>query len=137
MMAPGSVLPSLLNNKFAVGLETFKVMSTNKKLIAGLVLLISVSLVGCGGGGASAPCNPEQPGHTSNPHPTGMWSTLSYTMPINPIHAALLHTGKVLIVSGSGNDSTNTNYRAALWDPKSGAPAVQGVPWDMFCNGTI
>ena len=25
------------------------------------------------------------------------------TMPINPIHAALLHTGKILIVTGSGN----------------------------------
>src|SRR5580700_1771440 len=33
----------------------------------------------------------------------GQWSTQSYTMPINPVHAALLSTGKVLIVAGSGN----------------------------------
>ena len=33
----------------------------------------------------------------------GQWSTLSYTMPINPIHVALLHNGKILVVTGSGN----------------------------------
>src|ERR1700730_6005441 len=144
MMAPGSVLPSLLNNKFAVGLETFKVMSTNQKLIAGLVLLISVSLAGCGGGGASAPSNPEQPGHTSNPHPTGMLSTLASPMPINPIHAALLHTGKVLIVSGSGNcpptqagcpQGPQYTQGAALLDLSNNNITTMSTTWDMFCNG--
>ena len=33
----------------------------------------------------------------------GQWSTLPYLMPINPIHAALLSNGKVLVVAGSGN----------------------------------
>ena len=33
----------------------------------------------------------------------GQWSTLSYTMPINPIHMALLRNGKILVVAGSGN----------------------------------
>src|SRR5437867_11760446 len=33
----------------------------------------------------------------------GQWSTLSYTMPINPIHAALLYNGNVLLVAGSGH----------------------------------
>ena len=33
----------------------------------------------------------------------GKWSTLSYTMPINPIHVALLYNGKILVVAGSGN----------------------------------
>jgi len=28
----------------------------------------------------------------------GQWQTLSNQMPINPVHAALLHNGKVLIV---------------------------------------
>ena len=46
---------------------------------------------------------PSQTGHTSTGHPTGMWSTLPTSVPINPIHAALLHTGKILLVSGSGN----------------------------------
>jgi hypothetical protein len=46
-------------------------------------------------------------------------------MPINPIHVALLRTGRVLVVSGSENDSTVVTYRAAVWDPGSGSVAVQ------------
>ena len=58
-------------------------------------------------------------------------------MPINPVHVALMNNGKVLIVSGSGNDPSNTNLRAAVWDPASGTYAVQTVTWDMFCNGMV
>ena len=43
--------------------------------------------------------------------------TLPYTMPINPVHSALMNNGKVLIVSGSGWVAGNTNYLAAVWDP--------------------
>lgn len=67
----------------------------------------------------------------------GQWQTLPYTMPINPVHAALLYNGKVLIVSGSGNVAGNTNYQAALWDPQAGTISTQPVAWDMFCNGMI
>jgi len=74
---------------------------------------------------------------TGQAQTVGRWSTLPYTMPINPVHAALLHTGKVLIVSGSGNYPSNTNYTAALWDPQAGTIAVQSVPFDMFCNGMV
>src|SRR2546422_4560529 len=45
----------------------------------------------------------------------GRWTTLPYLMPINPIHLALLNTGKVLIVAGSGNVATEKNYQAAVW----------------------
>ena len=38
---------------------------------------------------------------------TGKWSTLSYTMPINPIHTALLANGEILVVAGSGNCPPN------------------------------
>ncbi|HXD99555.1 MAG TPA: Ig-like domain-containing protein [Candidatus Acidoferrum sp.] len=65
---------------------------------------------------------------------TGDWRLLPQTVPINPIHVALLHTGRVLVVSGSENDPTVTTYRAAVWDPASGAFAVQDIPWDLFCN---
>jgi hypothetical protein len=34
---------------------------------------------------------------------TGQWSTLPYEMPINPVHVALLSSGNVLVVAGSGN----------------------------------
>ena len=67
----------------------------------------------------------------------GQWQTLPYTMPINPIHAALLYNGKVLIVSGSGNVAGNTNFQAALWDPQAGTITTQPVAWDMFCNGMV
>ena len=32
----------------------------------------------------------------------GQWSTLSYTMPINPIHVALMHNGKILVTRVRG-----------------------------------
>lgn len=67
----------------------------------------------------------------------GQWQTLPNLMPINPVHAALLHNGKVLIVSGSGNLPTNTNLRAAIFDPASGTITTQPVNWDMFCNGMV
>src|SRR5690349_5305522 len=50
---------------------------------------------------------------------TGEWVTLPYTMPINPIHLGLLHTGKVLIVAGSENDPTELTEKiskAAVWN---------------------
>jgi hypothetical protein len=67
----------------------------------------------------------------------GQWQTLPYTMPINPVHAALLHNGNVLIASGSGNVAGNTNFQAALWDPQAGTITTQPVAWDMFCNGMV
>jgi len=65
----------------------------------------------------------------------GRWDTLSYTMPINPIHCALLHTGKVLVVAGSENDPTFDEYLAAVYDPATGSIVVQQLLWDVFCNG--
>ena len=67
----------------------------------------------------------------------GQWSTLPYTMPINPIHVALLKTGKVLIVSGSGNVQGVTKFQAGLWDPQAGTITTQILGWDMFCNGMV
>ena len=67
----------------------------------------------------------------------GQWQTLPYTMPINPVHAALLYNGKVLIVSGSGNVAGNLNFQAALWNPQAGTITTQPVGWDMFCNGMV
>ena len=68
----------------------------------------------------------------------GRWATLSYGMPINPVHVALMNNGQVLIVSGSGNVAAETNFRAAVWDPVQNSIVVtQNMPWDMFCNGMI
>jgi Domain of unknown function (DUF1929)/PKD domain len=67
----------------------------------------------------------------------GQWQTLPNLMPINPVHAALLHNGKILIVSGSGNLPSNTNLQAAVFDPVTKTLATQPVAWDMFCNGMV
>src|SRR5213595_2487187 len=67
----------------------------------------------------------------------GQWQTLPNLMPINPVHAALLHNGKVLIVSGSGNVAGNANFQAGIFDPATGSVTTQPVNWDMFCNGMV
>ncbi len=64
----------------------------------------------------------------------GQWQTLSYTMPINPIHTALLYNGNVIIVSGSGNYPPDTTYEWAIWNPQTGTITTQTAAWDMFCN---
>src|SRR5262245_61766195 len=78
------------------------------------------------------------------PHVTGTWVTQPYLMPISPISATLLHTGKVLIVAGSENDKSNNSkgaesYRAAVWDPSGTTESsitVQNLTYDVFCSGT-
>src|ERR1700682_2248969 len=67
----------------------------------------------------------------------GQWQTLPNTMPINPVHIALMHNGKVLIVSGSGNVATETHYTAGIFDPSTATVTTQPIAWDMFCNGMI
>jgi hypothetical protein len=67
----------------------------------------------------------------------GRWRTLPTRMPLNPIHVALLHDGRVLLVAGSGNVVNYTNFRAGIWDPASDTVTTQSVSWDMFCNGMV
>jgi hypothetical protein len=67
----------------------------------------------------------------------GRWDILPFYMPINPVHVALMYNGKVLIVSGSGNDADNKNFQAAVWDPKDYTIRTFTISWDMFCNGMV
>src|ERR1700746_2474046 len=116
-----------------------------KPFLCAIAFFAAIVLIGCGGGGTTSnnqvpaanqpPANqpPASQPPASQPPPTastpvsaakyGQWSTLPYTMPINPVHAALLHTGKILITAGSGNDpnnafpiKTNPDFEAAVWD---------------------
>ena len=73
----------------------------------------------------------------AHPNQNGRWDTLPFDMPINPVHVAMMHTGKVLVVSGSGNDPDNKNLQAAVWDPKTLTIKTFKIPWDMFCNGMV
>ncbi len=137
----------LMNSKIGFALETLKAMSKNRTLpMLALIVLISLSLAGCGGGSMASPSTstPSQPAHTTTGHPTGMWTTLPTAMPINPVHAGLLHTGKILIVSGSGNcpptlagcpQGPQYPQGAALMDLSSGKISTLPIGWDMFCNG--
>jgi len=67
----------------------------------------------------------------------GQWRTLVGNMPINPVHIALMRTGNVLVVAGSGNDPNVTNFQAGVWDPQANTIVTQPLGWDMFCNGMV
>jgi len=56
----------------------------------------------------------------------------------NAIHAALLHTGKVLIVAGSGNEQKKFDqgsFDTVLWDPVANTFKKIPTPDDFFCSG--
>ncbi len=134
-------------NLETLNLEIMKDMSRNRKVsMVALIAAICLALAGCGGGGAgsTSTSTPASTGNTSTGHPNGVWSTLPNTMPINPVHAALLHTGKILIVSGSGNcppqqagcpQGPQYSQGAALVDLSTNNITTMPTTWDMFCNG--
>jgi hypothetical protein len=77
----------------------------------------------------------------------GQWNTLPYSMTINPIHVALMHNGKILVVAGSGNCPPSlsgcpsgppygggNHSGAAVLDPVAKSITQLSVGWDMFCN---
>ncbi|MFF5131346.1 galactose oxidase-like domain-containing protein [Streptomyces syringium] len=79
----------------------------------------------------------NQPGYKAA---NGHWKVVD--MPreyrINTIHAALLHTGKVLLVAGSGNNAANfdaKSFRSVLWDPEHNTYKNIATPKDLFCAG--
>ncbi|GHE61200.1 hypothetical protein GCM10018785_32810 [Streptomyces longispororuber] len=56
----------------------------------------------------------------------------------NTIHASLLHTGKVLLVAGSGNNQENFDakrFDTRLWDPEKNTVKRVPTPTDLFCTG--
>src|SRR5262245_42510608 len=105
--------------------------------------LFALLMLAAGTAGLPAPAR-AQTCAANVPHVTGTWVTLPYLMPINPISATLLHTGKILIVAGSENDADNystggESYRNAVWDPTGtdeSSITVENVPYDVFCSGT-
>ena len=91
------------------------------------------------------------PGLWAQANVQGQWSTLSGSMPINPIHTALLHNGKILVVAGSGNcppsmsgcptgppyGPANNSGALLFWIRSTGTFTQFTVSWDMFCNGMV
>ncbi|MEV0391507.1 kelch motif-containing protein [Polymorphospora rubra] len=57
---------------------------------------------------------------------------------INAIHAALLDTGKLLLIAGSGNNRAEFeagSFRTLVYDPVSGYTKDVRTPTDLFCAG--
>ena len=77
----------------------------------------------------------QSPTLLAQPAVQGQWRTLSYLMPINPVHVTLTYDGKVLVVAGSGNVATETNFDAVVWNPDDDTFVTHALTWDMFCNG--
>ncbi|OIJ88078.1 kelch motif-containing protein [Streptomyces colonosanans] len=70
----------------------------------------------------------------------GHWQILDFPKEYrqDTIHAALLHTGKVLLVAGSGNNQDNFNdkkFDTRIWDPVKGTIRKIPTPSDLFCTG--
>jgi len=70
----------------------------------------------------------------------GHWDTIELPEEYRAqaIHAALLHTGKVLLVAGSGNDAEDFaagTFRTILWDPATDETTEIPTPVDLFCGG--
>ncbi|MFG2022913.1 galactose oxidase-like domain-containing protein [Streptomyces sp. NPDC048825] len=56
----------------------------------------------------------------------------------NTIHAALLRTGKVLLIAGSGNNQDNFDakkFDTRIWDPVKKTIKKIDTPKDLFCTG--
>ncbi|MGW7050875.1 galactose oxidase-like domain-containing protein [Streptomyces sp. NPDC054887] len=78
-----------------------------------------------------------QPGYKAQ---YGSWSTVDIPEKYrtNAIHAALLHTGKVLIIAGSGNEQKKFDegtFETVLWDPRDNSFELVPTPEDFFCAG--
>jgi Domain of unknown function (DUF1929) len=57
---------------------------------------------------------------------------------VNAVHAALLDTGKLLIIAGSGNNQAMFaagTFKTLLYDPATGTTKLIPTPSDMFCGG--
>ncbi len=64
----------------------------------------------------------------------GLWELLPCNSQVLAVHAALLHTGKVLFFAGSGNDELyTTGLRSVVWDYENGGFHQPVTPIDVFC----
>ncbi|HJU34630.1 MAG TPA: galactose oxidase-like domain-containing protein [Nitrososphaera sp.] len=66
----------------------------------------------------------------------GSWSTSSNTVDV-AIHAALLGSGKVFYLAGSGfhRDQVGGPYKHAIWDPATNTHTQSTLSEDLFCCG--
>ena len=70
----------------------------------------------------------------------GSWQivTLPEKQQLNAIHAAVLPTGRLLLIAGSGNKRDlfeAGTFKTLVFDPDSGATTQVPTPTDLFCAG--
>jgi FtsP/CotA-like multicopper oxidase with cupredoxin domain len=66
----------------------------------------------------------------------GVWELLPCDSQVLAVHAALMHTGRILFFAGSGNDELyTTGLRSIVWDYEHGAFHRPFTPTDFFCAG--
>ncbi|WP_229830224.1 galactose oxidase early set domain-containing protein [Actinoplanes ianthinogenes] len=70
----------------------------------------------------------------------GFWQTIELPKEVrlNAIHAALLPSGRILLIAGSGNKIDQFKagtFKTVVFDPATGAATLVPTPTDLFCSG--
>ncbi|MCX5204563.1 DUF1929 domain-containing protein [Streptomyces sp. NBC_00237] len=91
---------------------------------------------------ATVPEPPDDPCEAggTGPECTGQWTVQSAPSPVRAIHSVLLHTGKVLLIAGSGNDRDAFRagtFKTSVFDPVAGTYTDVPTPEDFFCAGHV
>ncbi|MEU6733836.1 kelch motif-containing protein [Streptomyces physcomitrii] len=109
-----------------------------------IVSAVVVALAGMNGPAAYRFVSEEYHDYTINKPEykadNGHWDVIDFPEKyrLNTIHAALLHTGKILLVAGSGNNQENFDakkFETRLWDPEKRTIKSIPTPVDLFCTG--
>ncbi|MCX5006699.1 DUF1929 domain-containing protein [Streptomyces sp. NBC_00638] len=68
----------------------------------------------------------------------GSWAVTTPKYRLNPLHAILLHTGKVLLIAGPGDNAERFDGdvpTSTVWDPSTGSFKQVDAPADLFGGG--
>jgi len=110
-----------------------------------LALAVLVALVGC----QNTPGNTDGPAVKPDPvaeqRRLGVWAVMPYQVVHDPIGAVLLHSdlpddpqgpiGKILLISGSGDDLHNEDYTSTVLDLSASSLTDVPMDFDAFCVG--
>ncbi len=83
---------------------------------------------------------PVDPCEGKGPECKGQWTVQTAPSPVRAIHSVLLHTGKVLLIAGSGNDRdafAAGTFKSSVFDPVTGRYTDIPTPEDFFCAGHV
>ncbi|MEX5632504.1 galactose oxidase-like domain-containing protein [Parafrankia sp. FMc2] len=119
---------------------TERITGTRRRRIIQICCLAAVLIAGNGpfvGSWASARYQQWRWHQQSYMSEFGRWDIIADSGS-RSVHAALLRTGKVLLIAGSGNDQAAFDakrFETLLWDPVANTFEKVPTPWDVFCAG--